>query len=287
MIPFLVAAGTLLLGIALHAVIIAPRQLEVTELDVAIAGLGKAFHGYTIAVLSDIHYWQATDALRFSRIVAAVNAAQVDLVVLLGDYSRSFERLPRLSAAIYEEALAGLGASLSECQAVDGLVGVLGNHDHYYDGHRVAEWLASLGVRVLTNDHTVIKRGGASLVVSGVGDAAEDFVDPMGGMTNAPVDAPSILLSHSPDAVFRLDPDFRPGLILSGHTHGGQVVLPWFGAPITRARLCSRKTPSGWVPNRIGPLYITRGIGAQIPLRFLCPPEFLIVRLVQHHQHPA
>jgi predicted MPP superfamily phosphohydrolase len=79
--------------------------------------------------------------------------------------------------------------------------------------------------------------------------------------------------------VLKLSPSLRPGLVLSGHTHGGQVVIPFYGAPLRLARVCGRKTARGWVPNPVAPLFVSAGVGSQIPLRFNCVPDVVIVRL--------
>jgi predicted MPP superfamily phosphohydrolase len=87
------------------------------------------------------------------------------------------------------------------------------------------------------------------------------------------------VLSHNPDGVRILSPDLGEPLVLSGHTHGGQIVLPLYGAPLTMSRVCGRATASGWVPNPWFPLYVARGVGVQIPIRFGAPPELLVARL--------
>jgi len=100
---------------------------------------------------------------------------------------------------------------------------------------------------------------------------------------------PTVVLSHDPDGILRLDPWIRVDGMLAGHTHGGQMVLPGFGAPITMSRACNRLSASGWVTNPRAPLYVSRGIGEQLPLpiRFRCPPEVVVLRLRRACQHPA
>jgi predicted MPP superfamily phosphohydrolase len=92
---------------------------------------------------------------------------------------------------------------------------------------------------------------------------------------------PTVVLSHNPDGVLLLDQGVRVDVVIAGHTHGGQIVLPWYGAPLTMARVCARRAASGWVPNEIAPLYVTRGLGEQLPLpiRINSPPEILVLRL--------
>ncbi len=276
-----VLLGALVLAaiVALHAVLVAPSRLRTTMIDVPLIGLSRALDGYRIVVLADLHHWEPGGAKYLRRIVATANAAGPDLIALLGDYGVSFEYNRRLSILAYRRTLPVLGAQLRHLQAPDGIVAVLGNHDHYYDRNRVADWLRGLSARVLINEHVVIQRGGGTLVLGGVGDALEDEVDPRGGVGDRPPGSAVVVLSHNPDGILSMSRDAGIGLVLSGHMHGGQVVIPGYGAPITFTRICGRRTASGWVPNDVAPLYVTTGAGSQYPVRFRCPPEVLVVRL--------
>ena len=276
------------LGVAIHAALIAPTRLETTIVDAPVEGLGRAFDGYTIAVLADIHHRRGSETPHLQRMVEIANAAEPDLIVLLGDYGASFHYNRPLSAAFYEWALPSLGFALRKLRARDGIVAVLGNHDHYHDASRVATWLQSLGAHVLVNSHVIVRRDECELVIGGVGDALEGHVDAMGGAAGRAPGTPLIVLSHNPDGVLRLSKEAGAGLVLSGHTHGGQIVIPGYGAPVRFSRICRRRTASGWVPNATAPLYVSRGVGAQWPVRFCCPPEVVIVRLrATRDQQPA
>lgn len=271
----------------LQAMLIAPRDLRKTVVDVPLRGLALPFDGYTLAVLADVHHW-GPGSWYLGRIVRMSNDANPDLVVLLGDYGISFEHNKRLSAIAYRSAIPALTRAFRELRARDGCVAVLGNHDHYYDWQRVAGWLRSLNIRVLINDHLTLRRDGASLVIGGVGDAIEDRVDALGGVGEQAPGAAIVVLCHNPDGVRSLEPGAGIGLVLSGHTHGGQVIVPGYGALTTHTRICTRRTASGWIPNDRAPLYVSRGVGVQLPIRFRCPPELLIVRLrVVPDQQPA
>jgi predicted MPP superfamily phosphohydrolase len=209
--------------------------------------------------------------------VALANEATPDLVVLLGDYGISFRTQRALSRTLYARALPAVREVLAGLRARDGVVAVLGNHDYYADAGYVRAWLASLGARVLVNEHAAIERDGARLVIAGLDDVTEGAPEPLAGCH--PEARPHLVLSHNPDGVRVLSPHLGEPLVLAGHTHGGQVVLPLYGAPLTMSRVCGRTTASGWIPNPWFPLYVVRGIGVQIPIRFLCPPELLVVRL--------
>lgn len=274
----LMSSGALAV-LGLHSTVLAPRDLRLTDVELPIRDLPDAFDGYRIAVLADLHHGPATSTEVVRRAVAMANEADPDLIVLLGDYGTSFEHAPALTARLYERSLRAMADALAELRAPDGVIAVLGNHDHWYDAERTHAWLESVGATVLANEHVLIERGGATLVVGGVDDAIEGIVDPDGGCAGAPADAPTIVLSHNPDGVMRLTGDRRIDLVLAGHTHGGQIVLPKYGALATMSTLCTRRTASGWVPNTRAPLYVSRGVGGQIPIRFNCPPELPVVRL--------
>jgi predicted MPP superfamily phosphohydrolase len=172
-----------------------------------------------------------------------------------------------------------LGPILQSIGAPDGMLAVLGNHDYDTGAWRVIRWLSGLGVGVLLNQSALLERDGAKLVIGGVRDPHYGHVDPEGGFAHAPPDAPRILLSHTPDAITLLSPTARPALVLSGHTHGGQVVFPLIGAPSRHSRICGRHTASGWIPNSYFPLYVTTGVGVAIPLRVGVRGEVLVVKL--------
>ena len=281
----LIGLAALILVTALHAVFVAPRDLRVSVIDAPISELPRQFDGYTIAVIADLHHW-GTNTQYLRRVIRLSNAATPDLVALLGDYGISFEHNQLLSARAYRHAFPSLLGALREIRAPDGCVAILGNHDYYFDGRQVGEWLQPIA-RVLVNDHIILQRDDARLIIGGVGDTYEDRVDPLGGAGRQPSGTPVIVLSHNPDAVEQLDAQASIELVLSGHTHGGQVVIPGYGAVTTHARICGRKTASGWIPNARLPLYVSRGVGVQTPIRFRCPPELVIVRLRIADQQPA
>jgi len=274
------AAAAILIAVAVHMFLLAPRVLTVSRVALPISDLPPEFDGYTIAVLSDLHRWPWTSLRRFRRAVAAVAAAHVDTVVLLGDYGLSWKfTARRANPLLYRAAMRELTPLFRSLNPPDGIFAVLGNHDHYFSAEEVTEWLRDAGVRPLVNGCVAIQRGSACLLMGGVDDLLEGSVDPAGGCGSFPPDAPTVVLAHHPDAVLHLTAPRRIDLVLSGHTHGGQYVVPVFGAPVTLSEVCGPTTASGWVPNARAPLYVSRGIGEQMPGRLNCPPEVVIVEL--------
>ena len=253
---------------------------SVSTIEPVIPDLAPKFDGYTIIVLADLHQPPYADVAWLDHAISVTNALNPNLVALLGDYGYSFESLPEYSRRWYQSALGAMTDSLRQLRADDGVIAILGNHDYDASASLVADWLRSLGAEVLVNRVRCISRGGTSIRVLGLDDLNS-------GTPAIPSDfsiadrTPTIVLSHNPDGVFLLNQGGRVDLVIAGHTHGGQIVLPWFGAPMTMAQVCTRRAASGWVPNDIAPLYVTRGLGEQLPLpvRVNCPPEILVVRL--------
>ena len=268
-------------GAAAWALLVAPYRLRVTHVRAPVHALPAPLDGYRIAVITDLHHWPGIARGHIAQAVRLANAAEPDLVVLLGDFSVSFKHLShRASAWLYDHALGELTAPLQALRSRDGVLAVLGNHDHYAGVERTVRWLPTVGARLLRNDGVVIERDGAQLVVGGVDDWFEGTVDPWGGCRGLPEDAPTIVLSHVPDAVLELDPARRVDLVLAGHTHGGQYVLPGYGAPVTWSRVATRRHAAGWVPNSRAPLYVSRGVGVQSPGRVFAGPEVVVIELV-------
>lgn len=259
----------------------------VTTLDYSIGDLGPELDGYTIVGLADFHHAPTADLGWLRDVIDIANAFSPDLIVLLGDYATSFKHIPFISRAWYRTALSEMTSVCDRLRARDGVVAVLGNHDYYADAARVRSWLDGIGADVLVNRARLVHRGDGVLRIAGMDDISEGMLDVRAGCA-AGVDPPTIVLSHHPDAVVHLARDIRVDIVLAGHTHGGQIVIPGYGAPVTMSRICGRWTASGWVANDRVALYVSRGLGAQLPLpvRVNCPPEILVLRLRAGSQHP-
>ena len=266
------------------------RQLaDVTRAEVCIQDLGMEFDGYTIVALADFHHRPSMGDLRWLRhAVDIANGVMPDVVVLLGDYGSSFKRVPLLSQGWYRDSMTAMTPELCRLRARDGIIGLLGNHDYCAGAGPVCAWLTSIGAEVLVNRPLHVSRSGSLLRIAGQDDAREGDAHPCAGceLTER---TPTVALSHNPDGLLGLDPRLRVDVMLAGHTHGGQIVIPGYGAPITMARMCGRHSASGWIPNPRAPLYVTRGLGEQLPLpiRINCKPEIVVLRLRSAGQQPA
>lgn len=270
--------------------VLVPRRgvAQVERTALVVSDLGRAFDGYTIAVLSDFHHAPRGEVEWLRRVVDAANDTSPDLVALLGDYGTSFKRSRARSRRWYREAMAAMTPELVRLRARDAIVAVLGNHDYYAGAPMVREWLERVGADPLVNRARRFLRSGSVLRVAGIDDVAEGNVDPSAGC-DVTDRVPTLVLSHNPDGVLHLDARLRVDAMLAGHTHGGQIVIPGYGAPFTMARVCGRRSAHGWVVNPRTPLYVTRGLGAQLPLpiRINCPAEILVLQLRCGPQHPA
>jgi hypothetical protein len=278
----LLAVLAMLIG-AVHAIMIAPTALRLTRIDAPIDDLAPELEGYTLAILSDLHYGGTIAPARMlSRAVQLANESTPDVIVLLGDYALSHSKLPGLSRSLYRWALPRMTGALSTLHAPDGVIAILGNHDYDDDVAIVIEWLRALGATVLVNACVTVRRGQAILGIGGVDDFTNGEIDPDGGCATLPPEVPRIVLSHNPDGACELSARARVDLVIAGHTHGGQVVLPRIGAPMRHCSVCDAHSASGWVARSPVPLYVTTGAGVVMPLRVNCPAEVLLVRLVRH-----
>lgn len=263
------AAVGLALLVTVLGFVNARRVAGVVDVEVPIAGLAAALHGFTIVQLSDIHVGPTIKHGYVSAIVDKVNALGADLVAITGDVVDGSVR-----------QLARHTAPLGQLASRHGTYIVTGNHE-YYSGAR--EWMAEferIGLRGLSNEHVVLRHDGAPLVLAGVTDfGAHHFdlpnrSDPQRAMAGAPQGAPSVLLAHQPrSAPAASDAGFD--LQLSGHTHGGQF-WPWnlfvrFQQPYTAGL---HRLKDLWV-------YTSRGTGYWgPPKRFGAPAEITRLRLV-------
>lgn len=277
-----IVAIAIVLAALAYVVLWTPIALQCTRIDAPISNLSPELEGYTIAVLSDLHYGGTIFPSHLIRsAVLAVNRASPDLTVMLGDYALSHAKFRTVSRWLYEWALPRMTATLCTLRARDGVVAILGNHDYDYDPAKVVAWLQSAGARVLVNECTTVTRGDALLGIGGVDDWTHGHIDRDGGCSSLAPGTPRVVLSHNPDGTLELATAAHVDLVLAGHTHGGQIVIPFFGAPSRHCAVCDSGSASGWIARAPVPLYVTSGVGVVVPLRINCPAEVVIVRLVR------
>ncbi len=273
---FLKAMGATAFSGGIYACAVEPYWLETVRMEIALKGLDPAFHGYVIAQISDLHVGSGVPLAFLRRAIEAANAARPDLAVVTGDIVDGGKGPGAAEDAA--ELLSGL-------RPRDAVMAVLGNHDTgaFHPSRKVDEdgvrclrgALAASGVDILLNEERTLARGGARLRVLGFGDLwsgqfdARDF--------RAPPGEPTLVLSHNPDTAPELA-ERGAGLVLSGHTHGGQVRIPLLGPPYSPIR--HRDLMYGH--HRLGKtqVYVNPGLGYSYGIRFLSRPELTLFRLV-------
>jgi uncharacterized protein len=245
-----------------------PRVFEIGLVDVVIPDLDPAFYGYRIASIADIHLDEWLNAKRFEEVIDLINGQQPDLVAIIGDlFSYEVDGSSQLMIT-----------SLNRLRPKDASVAVLGNHDHWVGAAHVREILRQSNVVDLSNDVLTLKKGPGTLNVAGVDSvmSRKNRLDVV--LKKLPSQGPSILLAHEPDFADICASTRRFSLQISGHSHGGQWIVPGLGPPIRG--LYSQKYPLGRY--RVGNMthYTTRGIGTSIiRLRINCPPEITVFTL--------
>lgn len=259
--------GAAAIGVAALAAwsLAAPHRFVVSRHRLPLAGLREPLR---LVQLSDLHYGTVHRAGSVRRWVDAALAEQPDLVVITGDFLDDETGLG---------LMAGLSEGLRRLRAPLGVWGVIGNHDlhaaRFGSRAELERALERAGVRLLVNRGERVRR---DLFVAGVDDLWLGRPDLDAALAGAGDDA-TLLLSHNPDLLPRV-PEWV-ALTLSGHTHGGQVVLPVVGALHTGSSYRQRFT-SGLVR---GPAqgFVSRGLGTTtLPVRLLCPPEIVVLDLV-------
>ena len=258
------------------------NDIEITRREFTIPNLPKSFDGKTITFLSDIHSGPFMDLKELKRIVAVVNDLRSDMIVIPGDFvtSEAEEVHP------FADAMAGLRAPF-------GVYACTGNHDYYAGVDKVSRAVEAAGFKLLRNENAAITINGESLWMIGVDDndsrTIAQYVQGKpaphieAAWKGVPENAASILLCHKP---YNFE-DFAKtnvGLILAGHTHGGQIVLARIGrTAIAFTSLASQYVNGLYLPQDSRSrtqMYVSRGIGVVgIPIRLNCPPEITKITL--------
>ncbi len=262
--------------------IVTRNDIEITHRTVMIPNLPPEFKGTTITLASDIHSGPYMDINDMNHIVTLINDLQSDIILLPGDFVTTHRNeIPPVA-----EALSGLKAPM-------GVFATTGNHEFYVDADMVSQGITESGIKMLRNENVVLKKGDASLYLLGIDDIdAETIKLHLDGkpaphidetFRNVPHNAATILMNHKP---YRFEDyaKMNVGLMLSGHTHGGQIVLARFGKTV----LCPSAFASKFIEGIYTPaesqsksqLYVSRGLGTvALPMRLNCPPEIARITL--------
>ena len=252
---------------AAYARLMEPYNYRISQTDIYIRDLPSTFENFRITQLTDIHHSRILGLDEIRRVVNLAQQTKPDMFVLTGDYSTSYRR--------YIEPCADVLSALS---APEGVWAVLGNHDHYTDPELTTRALQRNHIAVLNNANTTLRRGSDAIQLSGIDDWTWNGTDWVKAFAGLKPNTPTILLSHQP-TVLDFEQTKDVSLILSGHTHGGQLKFPLLGAP---ASLFTRdmRYARGLFRRGETQLYVSTGTGViGLPVRFGVRPEIAVLRL--------
>ena len=255
-------------GAGLDAFYGAPRRVEITEQDLPIPGLSSGLGGLRIAHLSDIHLYDGLHAAA-RRAMEILALARPDIVLVTGDRTENIGQLPEV------------GAFLAGCRGRLATVVTMGNWEHEVGitPEMMERTCNRAGVTFLLNQTLVVSAESDAVALVGLDDPSKGTADPAEALRDLPEDAFTLWGFHAPGYADRLRRTSfpKPDLILAGHTHGGQIRLPFVPAVTPRG---SGRFVAGWYWDAFAPLYVNRGVGVTaIRARFRCPPEVAIFSL--------
>jgi predicted MPP superfamily phosphohydrolase len=257
-------------GLALYryATDIEPYRVQVEDVPLQMPRLGASFDGYRVVQVSDLHSEMWRNWRTLDRAIDRINALEPDLIVFTGDFVD-------VSISGMEDDLC---TRLKRLRARDGMIAVMGNHDYWDDAEAVRAVLAQAGVRDVSNGVHTLTRGADRLHIAGVDSAVEVRALLNVTLDAVPDDGAAILLAHEPDFAIISAATGRFDLQLSGHSHGGQVRVPFlmdlFLPPLSRRYVMGLYEREGML------LYVNRGLGMSgLHMRFLCRPEVTLFTL--------
>ena len=267
--------------------LIEPQWIEITQHEISIANLPPAFEGFSIVQLTDLHHSSMVTLDYLQACFRQVVDLQPDLVVMTGDYITYQEKYAQPVAQAICEIIVEAGIPT---------YGVLGNHDHWNsdwnndsdtsmfplrnrwkgDGVEVLNALTAGGMKVLMNESALLQRGSDRLWLVGCGDFLAGDFDLEHALASIPsTDEPRFLLMHNPQPIESIA-HHGFDLVLSGHTHGGQISLPFVPPKV------GSKYLAGLFYVGASRLYVCRGLGVTgVPIRFMTTPEIACFRLVR------
>ncbi len=262
-------------SIAVDSALLEPNDPHLIELALPIKRLPVAWDGLRIAQLSDFHYDDDFSVVPLRKAVAVVDRLYPDLVLLTGDFvtAPAFSTNKKKAAAVVEPC----AQLLAQLKAKIGIFACLGNHDASTDPNRIVSVLQAHGIKTLRNQADPLEKDGKRLWLAGTDDVLEGSADMDITLKKVPASEPILLMAHEPDFATHVA-RYPVDLQLSGHSHGGQVRVPFMGAPVLPK--LGMKYPKGLY--RVGglTLYTNAGIGTvRLPIRFCCPPEITLLTL--------
>jgi predicted MPP superfamily phosphohydrolase len=242
--------------------------IQVNTYRIPVPNLPSAFSGFRIVHLTDLHHGLLVPLAVIHHVVSQANTIRPDLILCTGDYVHQ-----RNTSSEIDQVWPVMAQLTAPC----GVYSVLGNHDHWADTNRSLYWLERTR-QDIRHKAVRIDREKQSLWVAGAGDLYEDHRNLDIVLSMIPEEDCRLVLAHNPDSADTTH-SRRIDLMISGHTHGGQVVIPFFGAPVLPVK--NKSYSSGLKCSPQGEkIFISRGIGWAIcPVRFNCLPEIAVLEL--------
>jgi predicted MPP superfamily phosphohydrolase len=241
-----------------------PYMLTIEHKRIKLDRMPPVFDGFRIVQLSDVHHGPFSSREQIERAIETANRLQPDIIALTGDYISK----ERLYAAPCAEMLGKLKARF-------GVYAVLGNHDHWVDAPLLTDLFRAEGITVLINEGMRFEQNGETFWIAGVDDSMVGLEDISLALAGAREDEMKLLLAHNP-IVLRRAVRASVDLVLSGHTHGGQVAIR---GERSSARPRKRALQGLWRQGNTQ-IYVNRGLGTVVlPIRYGCPPEISLLEL--------
>lgn len=252
-----------------------PKGFVVETVHLRLKRLPRVFSGFRVAQISDLHMGGWMNADRLHHVGDLVLAQKPDILVITGDFlkGRSFSESAKQGLHDLTKILSPLAASIPT-------FAVLGNHDYGINPEAIRGMLRACGITDLTNTASAMIRGEEKLYICGVDDIRHGDVRLEDVVARLEEGSPAILLAHEPDFADTSAATGKFDLQISGHTHGGQIVLPFYGPPVLPP--LGRKYPSGLYKIANMYQYTNRGVGTDtVSARVNCPPEITIFVLMR------
>ncbi len=253
---------------AFYSAFIEPYWFDVKKIDIKLPRLPEAFKKFHIVHISDFHLGFHFKARHIAKMADKIQKLNPDMIVFTGDLVNSHRSLKTVIKSI---------PYLNKIKAPCGKFAILGNHDYLESIDTISELLRKSGFELLINEKKMIKKENDELYLAGLDDYLRGEADIEKTLNGIPLDRFTLLLAHEPD-YFKVSSKFPVDLQLSGHSHGGQVLMPLFG-PIITSKM-GRKYHSGLYETENKFLYTNRGMGTtHLPFRFFCRPEITSITL--------
>jgi uncharacterized protein len=246
-------------------------QIEVARVDLPVRRLPSEFDGLVACQVSDFHVDSEADLHRLQKAVRTINNQSPDLVFLTGDYFSGPKSMRRYIAAVRQV--------LAELKPTLGVFAIAGNHDHSSSFWVIAQALTKSGACVLANENYSLEVKGSRLFIVGVDDLWSRRAQPSRAFRGVEPDDCTILLAHNPDTAPYVR-HLKPGVMLSGHTHGGLLLIPVYGSLVRSFLQIGRQFYSGLNRYKEFYIYTNRGLAAfPLSFRINCPPEVSVFKL--------